>query len=156
MVLVAPSTKARLRSFAPRRRSQVAGIRSRLHETDGVRVLGVGRFDPGLAGDLIHLGADIVDFRPGNRDANILTDLAVDGAALAGPYDLVVSQEPGPASTAPDRMLPTLVAALAPGARLVVVAQPDDSMVESLRALDRASVTTDRLRTSVLLEVSIS
>lgn len=151
----APSTKAEVRSLLPRRRAQSAWLRSRLPERGDARVLGVGRFDPRLAAALVTIGADIVDYRPANRDANIVADLAVDGKALAGPYDLVVAQEPGAASTAATRMVPTLVDVLAEGGRMVLTGAPDDPVAASVGTVEGARVEASPIRSGVALEVSI-
>jgi hypothetical protein len=155
VALLAPATKARAQSLPPHRRSQVAWLRGRLAERNGARVLGVGRFDPALATELLALGADIVDQRPLNREANIITDLAIDGAALAGPYDLVVAQEPGAASSRTERMLPTLVAALTDDGRMLLTTGRDDLTEVAVRALGGVHVDAEPIRAGFGLEVTV-
>ena len=157
VALLAPSTKARVQALSLRRRSQAAWLRGRLRERSDGRVLGVGRFDPAVAADLLALGADIVDYRPLNREANIIADLGVDGVALNGPYDLVVAQEAGPASTMPERMAPMLVAALADGGRMIITTSTGDPIEPALRALDGVCVDAEllRARRGLGLEVTV-
>ncbi len=155
VALLAPSTKARVLALSPRRRSQAAWLQGRLDERSDGRVLGVGRFDPPVAADLLALGADIVDHRPLNREANIIADLAVDGVALDGPYDLVVTQEPGPASTGPERMVAILAEALADGGRMLVTAGTNDTIDAALRALESVRIDEESLRGGLGLEVTV-
>jgi hypothetical protein len=120
-----------------------------------MRVLGVGAFDPDVVADLRALGADIVDHRPKNRDANILADLAVDGAALAGPYDFIVAQEPAAASTGTDRMITVLAGALADEGTLLLTTRRDGQLETSLRSIPNADVKRVAILSGLGLEVSI-
>ena len=151
--LLAPPTKARVQSLPPGRRSQAAYLRTCLTGTGVRRVLGVGEFDPALATALLAVRADIVDHRPANRAANIITDLAVDGAALAGPYDLVLAQNPAEASTRVDRMLPRLAEALAEDGKMVFVTRQPELIEASLGAISGARVSRVPIRSGVGLEV---
>jgi hypothetical protein len=134
--VLAPSTKDQLRRLVPRGQRATAWLREPLRDAPSSKVLGVGRFDASLAAQLFAARADIVDCRAGNRQANIFSDLAVDGVALNGVYDLILAQQPEAATTEPALMASTLSRALAPGGymRLLV---PRNSAVESaLRDVD--------------------
>lgn len=152
--VLAPETKDCLRRMVPRRRDDTVWLGTPLSDSAHSRILGVGRFDAALVAQLSDARADVVDCRAGNPHANIFADLAIDGVALNGSYELILAQEPEAATTEPALMASTLSRALAPGGTMRLLVSRDGAIESVLRDVDRLVVHARPFATRVGLDVS--
>ena len=151
---LAPETKDRLRGTVPRERAGRTWLSVPLGDASLSSILGVGRFDAALVAQLRDARADIVDCRAGNQHANIFADLAVDGVALNGRYELILAQQPEAATTEPASMASTLSRALTTGGRMRLLVRRESAVESVLREIGHLVVQARPLGSRVALDVT--